>query len=103
MEEEGFSTIVLTPTPEFHNAVGIPRSAAIEYPFGRPTGQVKDREGQRQVLREALVMLEDAKEPGEIRHLPFIWPEEPKNTDWHPPGISPIIQANLDLIKKMGT
>lgn len=101
MEENGFSTVVLTPSPEFHNAVGIPRSAAIGYPFGRPVGQVNDRDGQRQVLREALAMLEETKSPGEIRHLPFIWPEEPKNTKWHPPEISPLIKANLDQIKKM--
>lgn len=99
MEEKGISTVVLTPTWEFHNDVGIPRSAAIEYPFGRPLGQVNDRAGQRQVLLGALAMLEDAKVPGEVRHLPFTWPEDPRKTDWHPPEISPIIKMNLDKIK----
>ena len=45
MEDSGLSTVVLTPMPEFHNDVGIPRSAAIEYPFGRPVGQVNDIDG----------------------------------------------------------
>lgn len=87
--------------PEFHSSVGIPRSAAIEYPFGRLVGQVDDADGQREVLRGAIAMFESADKPGAIRQLPFIWPEAPKDTDWHPPHISPIIKQNLDKIKKM--
>jgi hypothetical protein len=91
---------VLTPTPEFHNAVGIPRQAAIAYPYGRPVGQAGDREGQRRVLLASLEVLEKAQEPGEIWHLPFVWPEEPKNTDWHPPEMSPLIKLHLKEIKE---
>ena len=101
MEDSGLSTVVLTPMPEFHNDVGIPRSAAIEYPFGRPVGQVNDIDGQRDVLREAIAMLEGVDRPGEIWHLPFTWPEDPRKTDWHPPEISPIIKQNLNTIKAM--
>jgi hypothetical protein len=99
LEEAGFSTVVLTPTHEFHRAVGIPRSAAIEYPYGRPLGQVGDREGQRKVLLMALSMLEKAKTPGEVLHLPFAWPEEPKKTEWQPPEMSPLIRFYLEQIK----
>lgn len=69
------------------------------YPYGRPIGQVGDREGQREVLLAALDVLEKAQEPGHIEHLPFVWPEEPKKTDWHPPEMSPIIGMFLDQIK----
>ncbi|MGB9629253.1 MAG: hypothetical protein ACPL6D_11380, partial [Thermodesulfobacteriota bacterium] len=100
MEEAGFSTVVLTPTHEFNRLVGVPRSAAIEYPYGRPVGQVGDREGQRKVLLEALSVLEKANAPGQVHHLPFIWPEEPKNTDWQPPEMSPIVKLQLDEIRK---
>lgn len=100
LEEAGFSTVVLTPNPEFHRQVGIPRSAAIEYPYGRPLGQVGDREGQRAVLLESLSALESARQPGEIRHLPFKWPEAPKKTDWQPPEMSPLIRVYLDDIKQ---
>jgi len=102
LEAEGFSTVTLTNTPEFHRQVGIPRVAAIEYPYGRPVGQVHDPEGQKEVLMAALSVMEDAKEPGQIFHLPFTWPEEPKKTDWQPPEISPIIKLNLEEIKKLG-
>ena len=100
MEKAGFSTIVLTPTHDFNRAVGIPRSVAIEYPYGRPVGQVDDRDGQREVLLATLSCLEQTSKPGEISHLPFNWPKDPKETHWHPPEMSPIIKLYLDDIKK---
>lgn len=79
--------------------MGIPRQAAVEYPYGRPVGQSRDRDGQRQVLLAALEVLSKARKPGETRHLPFIWPEEPKVVDWHPPEMSPLIKTFLRDIK----
>jgi hypothetical protein len=96
------STLTLTMTPEFHREVGIPRVAAIEYPYGRTVGQVDDSDGQRKVLLAALSFLETAQTPGQICNLPFTWPEEPKHTKWQPPEISPIIKLHLDEIKAFG-
>ncbi len=89
-------------TPEYSREIGFPRVAAIEYPYGRPVGQVGDVEGQRNVLLDALSVLEKAREPGQVFHLPFTWPEEPKNTKWHPPEISPIVKLFLEEIKRAG-
>jgi hypothetical protein len=89
-------------TPEFHREVGIPRVAAIEYPYGRTVGEVNDAAGQRKVLLAALSFLERARTPGEVCHLPFTWPEEPRDTKWQPPEISPIIKLYLDEIKAFG-
>lgn len=94
------ATIILTPTPEFHREVGMPRVAAVAYPFGRPVGQVGDVQGQRQVLLATLACLEKADRPGQIFHLPFEWPEAPKEAKWHPPEISPIIKLHLEEIKR---
>jgi hypothetical protein len=87
-------------TPEYHREVGIPRIAAIEYPYGRPVGDVNDREGQRAVLLETLSVLEKAQDPGQVFHLPFTWPQRPEETKWHPPEISPIVKKFLNEIKK---
>ncbi|MGD2124656.1 MAG: hypothetical protein PVG99_01160 [Desulfobacteraceae bacterium] len=100
LEEADFSTVVLTPTHEFHRAIGIPRVAAVEYPYGRLLGQVGDREGQREVLLKTLSVLEKAQEPGKVWHLPFTWPEDPKEADWQPPEMSPIIKVYLNEIKE---
>ncbi|HVN70696.1 MAG TPA: glycine/sarcosine/betaine reductase selenoprotein B family protein [Desulfomonilia bacterium] len=101
LETQGFSTVVLTPIPEFNRLIGIPRVAGIEYPFGRPVGQVHDIHGQRAVLLETISFLAGAKRPGEEFHLPFTWPEEPRETKWHPPEVSPILKLFKDEIKKI--
>ena len=88
--------------PEFNREIGIPRVAAIEHPFGRIVGEVNDVDGQQQVLKATLAVLENAEKPGEVAHLPFTWHEEPKATNWHPPEISPIIKLYLEEIKKAG-
>lgn len=100
LEAAGFSTIVLSPTPEFTREVGIPRIAAIEYPYGRPVGQVHDVQGQRQVLEAALGCFAAADRPGQVFHLPFTWPEPPREAKWQPPEISPIIKFHLEEIKR---
>jgi hypothetical protein len=89
-------------TPEFNRETGMPRVAAIEYPYGRTIGQVNDPEGQRRVLLEALSVLDNAQIPGQVSHLDFTWPEAPKDTKWHPLEISPIVKLFLDEIKKAG-
>ena len=89
-------------TPEFNRQVGIPRVTAIEYPYGRPVGEVNDSEGQRRVLMATLEFLEKADTPGQVCNLPFTWPEEPKHTKWQPPEISPVIKLHLDEIKALG-
>jgi len=63
-------------------------------------GQVGDKEGQRNVLLKTLEVLEKAKKPGEVWHLPFTWDEEPKNADWQPPEMSPLIKFYLEEIRK---
>jgi hypothetical protein len=103
LEEQGLSTIVLTPTPEFNREVGFPRIAAIEYPYGRPVGEVGDVKGQKAVLQETLTILENAKTPGQVVDLAFDWPEDPAKVKWHPPEISPIVKLFLDEIKKAGS
>ena len=102
LEENGISTITLTPTPEFNREIGFPRIAAIEYPYGRPIGQIHDKEGQRQVLLKTLEVLQECSQAGQVYHLPFRWPEDPRKTNWHPPEISPIVKTFLDEIKKAG-
>ncbi len=91
IEEAGVPTVTLNMIWPYQRLVGMPRVAAIEHPFGRPYGDVGDAERQRQVLWAALELARDATEPGEIRHLPFRWHEEPKDTKWHPSEPSPII------------
>ena len=95
IEEAGIPTVILSMIPAYQPSVGAPRVAAISHPFGRPFGAVGDAETQRAVLRAALRVLETARTPGEVAHLPFRWPEEPKKTKWEPDEPSPIVAMML--------
>jgi len=91
LEAEGISTVTLNMIWVFQRALGMPRVAAIEHPFGRPYGDVGDRQTQAAVLRAALAVASGALTPGHVEHLPFVWHEDPKQTKWHPAEASPII------------
>ena len=80
--------------------VGMSRVAAIEHPFGRPYGDVGAVATQRAVLMAAIDLFHKAKEPGHIEQLPFLWPEDPKETNWHPAEPSPIIALMTGAAKK---
>ncbi len=88
IEAAGIPTVTLNMIWPYQRLVGMPRVAAIEHPFGRPYGDV---ETQRAVLEAALAVAATATEPGEVVHLPFVWPQDPKETQWHPAEASPII------------
>jgi D-proline reductase (dithiol) PrdB len=91
VEAAGIPTVTLNMIWPYQRLVGMPRVAAIEHPFGRPYGDVGDVDTQRAVLQAALGVAASASEPGEIAHLPFVWPQDPKETQWHPSEASPII------------
>ncbi len=91
IEAAGVPTVTLNMLWPLQRAIGMPRVAAIEHPFGRPFGDVGDAKTQRDVLRAALAVGETAREPGSIVHLPFRWHELPEDTHWHPAEPSPVI------------
>ncbi len=91
IEAAGIATVVLNMIWPLQRLVGMSRVAAIEHPFGRPYGDVGDSETQTAVLRAALAVFENAREPGHVEHLPFVWHQDPAETKWHPAEPSPII------------
>jgi hypothetical protein len=90
IEVAGISTIALSCIPDLTAVVSAPRVAGIEYPLGLALGKPGDREGQRTVLRATLQALAEISTPGEVRHLPFEWPEPPKQARNEPPEPPPI-------------
>lgn len=90
IEAAGFTTITLSPVPDLTAAVSVPRIAAIECPLGGTLGQPSDATGQAVVLRATLAALAAIQAPGGIVHLPFVWPEDPKQVRNGPPEPPPI-------------
>ena len=52
-----------------------PRSVFLNFPLGRQCGKPNDRSLQRQILKDALRVLETATEQGEVVDLPYEWGE----------------------------
>ena len=78
--------------------------AAIEYPLGRTLGQPGDAAGQKAVLRATLHALETMAQPGSVTHLPFEWPEPPKQVRNHPledPPIARYLARNPWFLPKL--
>ena len=74
-EAAGMSTVSVTNMPFWSERVGVPRSLAVEFPFGHILGQAHNKGLQRRVILEALGVLEKAQGPGAIVHFQEPRPE----------------------------
>jgi hypothetical protein len=96
IEAAGISTVLVTMMPYWSEKVGAPRTLGVEFPFGHPFGHVGDRGEQLTVVREALQVLGEAREPGVVKYLNREWPDFDKwKTAWYPPELPPIIKTLL--------
>jgi len=104
IEAAGISTVSLSTLPDFTRSVGAPRVAGILYPMGQPLGAPGDADGQRDVLKAALRVLEEAGGPGEVRKMPFDWPEPLHKVRWKggsPPPIANYIKKRPWLFPRL--
>jgi hypothetical protein len=95
LEAAGLSTILVTNMPFWAEKVGVPRTLAVEFPFGHTLGQPHDVAQQMRVIRQALEVLETAEAPGAIVHSPETWPVPQKEAlkDWQPEEPSPVMEV----------
>lgn len=68
LEEGGISTVVMYIRAFRHHALNlkVPRTLLTPNILGRTVGRVGDADGQREVVRKALMLLEEAETPGAI-------------------------------------
>ena len=69
-------TVGLTLERTRSETTSVPRGLVLRFPFGRPFGAPGNPEQQRVVLEDALALLSSAREPGEIRTMPYRWRRE---------------------------
>jgi len=93
LEAAGFSTILVTMMPYWAEKIGVPRTLAVEFPFGQTLGQPGNVTQQMRLIRQALAVLETAVSPATLIHSPEVWPVDQKEAykAWQPPEPSPII------------
>jgi hypothetical protein len=97
-EAAGMSTVLVTVMPYWSERLGVPRTVGVEFPFGHTLGRPGDRDTQTGIIRSALNLLEQATQPGEIRELDYVWPQDPDEAkrDWQPSEPSPIVKMLLE-------
>ena len=66
LEEKGIRTVCLSNMEEIMGKVAPPRWLSLPFPLGYPLGRPNEPDLQRQILRQALRLLED-KGPGPLR------------------------------------
>lgn len=73
LEEAGIATVCIVMRREVAQNVKPPRTLFVRFPFGAPLGPAGDFETQRGVVLEALALLTNASEPGQIMDSPRAW------------------------------
>jgi hypothetical protein len=98
IEAAGISTIFVTMVPDWAERRGVPRTLAVEFPFGHPLGKAGANDQQLGVIRHALQVLQDASQPGKIEHHEEIWKGDEREwrKRWQPAEPSPIIAFMRD-------
>jgi len=92
IEAAGISTVLVTTVPDLAERIGVPRIVGVEFPFGHTLGHAGDGEEQTKVIRDALRVLRDARQPNTVEHLPYEWPDvERWKREWQPSERSPIV------------
>jgi hypothetical protein len=103
LEAAGLATVQVTNVPFWAEKAGVPRTLAVEFPFGHTLGQPHDTAQQARVIHQALEVLETAEAPGAIVHSSETWPVPRKEAlkDWQPKEPSPVIQAMAPAFGEM--
>ena len=92
------STIFVTMVPDWAERRGVPRTLAVEFPFGHPLGKAGATDQQLGVIKHALQVLQDAPKPGLIEHHEEVWEGDERDwrRRWQPSEPSPIIAFMRD-------
>lgn len=93
LEAANLSTVLVTMMPYWSEKVGVPRTLAVEFPFGHTLGAPHNAPQQKRVILQALNVLAEASEPGRTVHSGESWDEpiEDAIRSWQPKEPSPII------------
>ena len=92
---------MITMMPSWAERYGAPRVMAVEFPFGHPLGMAGEPKMQLAVVRDAIRVLAEAREPNTIVQLERKWPGDEREwrRRWQPAETSPLIVKYLDEIR----
>jgi hypothetical protein len=89
--------------PFWAERTGVPRTLAVEFPFGHMLGQVHNVAQQTRIVTQALDVMVMAQEPGLIVHAEEKWPGPTKEAieHWQPKEPSPVVEVMAPAVKEM--
>lgn len=89
--------------PYWAEKIGVPRTLAVEFPFGHTLGQPHNTEQQLRVIEQALRVLEEADSAGSVVHSAERWPVPQREAykAWQPSEPSPIIKLLAPRLREM--
>ena len=73
LERQGIATVGLSLLHKITERVKPPRTYCLRYPFGHALGEAGNRDQQRQIVLDALSLLETVTVPGAIVESPYRW------------------------------
>jgi hypothetical protein len=89
--------------PCWAEKIGVPRTLAVEFPFGQPLGQPHNANQQMEIITLALDALAKLDKPGDVIDTPAVWPQPVKEAirDWQPGQPSPIVSEMAPQIRTL--
>ena len=78
LERAGIPTVILGSALDIVEHCGAPRHAFTDFPLGNPCGKPYDADMQRDIVRAAVSLLEQAAGPRALIRSPFAWGSD----DW---------------------
>ncbi len=75
VEERGIATVNVSTGRDITAHTLPPRTVFVNHPMGNPFGRPEQKDLQREILMQALKMLESCQTPGELVDLPHDWGE----------------------------
>ena len=76
LEANGIPTVVLCSARDITASAFPPRAVFVNYPLGNTSGRPYDPENQREIVKQALEVLEAATEPGRIVDTRHCWSDD---------------------------
>jgi D-proline reductase (dithiol) PrdB len=82
LEANGLPTVIIGSALDVVEHCGVPRFLFTDFPLGNPCGHPWRRDMQREIVRQAVGLIETAAGPRTTVKAPFVWKEE--GTLWRP-------------------
>ncbi len=76
LEENGLPTVIMGCGRDIVEHAGVPRFLYSEFPLGNSAGKPGDVDSQRETLRLALALFDEATEPRTTHHSPQRWSDD---------------------------